>query len=217
MEKPIKRNIFEIQQPNFVDFLFATYEPQRNSAGEYFFNGLDYITNEMSYMASDTEKEFVEEHGLAPVGFLEMLRIQMAKTDGFGICINNRNLKKALMSMVVDYDLDIQDLEKYYEQLVDSGLIAIINDSKGNQYATTTQTVFNWEYKMWTRWKNREYQNNHRGKNGKQDSDNTEFFPADETGEHSFEEVPTVYLDDEKMESIFPDLTEYGNDDFWNN
>lgn len=210
MEKPIKRSIFELQQPNFVDYLFATYEPQKNSAGEYFFNGLDYITNEMSYMASDTEKEFVEEYGLAPVGFLEMLRIQMAKTDGFGICINNKSLKKAMTNMVIDYDLEIQELEKYYEQLIDSGLIVIIGDSKGNQYATTPQTVFNWEYKMWTRWKNREYQEKNRGKKDK---------------ENNIENVPTVHLDDSTMPNIFPEFTgdsfmgdSYDeNNDFWNN
>ncbi|MBQ6197282.1 MAG: hypothetical protein IJK47_07655 [Lachnospiraceae bacterium] len=70
----------------------------------------------------------------------------MAKSDeGFGICINNKNLKKALTGMTIDYELDLHDLEKYYEQLVEFQLIVIIKDGKGNQYATTTQTIFNWE------------------------------------------------------------------------
>ena len=159
MEKPIKRTVAELLQYDcFVDFLYEVYEPTKNSAGENFSNGLDYVTNETSYMSSDTEKEFIEEYGLAPIGLLELLRIQMAKSDeGFGICVSNKNLKKALTGMTIDYELDLQDLEKYYEQLLEFQLIVIIKDSKGNQYATTTQTIFNWEYKMWSRWYSREY------------------------------------------------------------
>ena len=163
MEKPIKRTLAELSQPNFVDFLLDTYSPKKNSAGEYFSMALDYLTNETSYMGSDTEKEFVEEYGLAPIGFLEMLRIQMAKTSGFGICINNKDLKKAMSNLMIDYDLDLGDMQKYYDQLLEYGLLVIISDSAGNQYATSIQQVFNWEYKMWTRFKNNEYQKNHRG------------------------------------------------------
>ena len=158
MEKPIKRKAEELKQANFVDFLFDTYEPKKNSAGELFYNGLDYLTNEMSYMASETEKEFIEEYGLAPIGFLELLRIQMAKTNGFGICINNKDLKKAMSALAIDYGLDISEMQKYYDQLVEVEMIIIITDSAGNQYATTIQQVFNWEYKMWTRWTNNQYQ-----------------------------------------------------------
>lgn len=168
MDKPIKRTLAELSQPNFVDFLLDTYSPKKNSAGEYFSMALDYLTNETSYMGSDTEKEFVEEYGLAPIGFLEMLRIQMAKTSGFGICINNKDLKKAMSNLMIDYDLDMGDMQKYYDQLLEYGLLVLISDSAGNQYATSVQQVFNWEYKMWTRFKNNEYQKNHRNdkKNG---------------------------------------------------
>ena len=162
MDKPTKRKTEELKQANFVDFLFETYEPKKNSAGEYFYNGLDYLTNEMSYMTSETEKEFIEEHGLAPIGFLELLRIQMAKTNGFGICINNKDLKKAMSAMAIDYGLDIADMREYYDQLVEVDMIIIVSDSAGNQYATTIQQVFNWEYKMWTRWSNNEYQKKRR-------------------------------------------------------
>lgn len=162
MEKPIKRTLAELSQPNFVDFLLDTYSPKKNSAGEYFSMALDYLTNETSYMGSDTEKEFIEEYGVAPIGFLEMLRIQMAKTSGFGICINNKDLKKAMSNLMIDYNLDLVDMQKYYDQLLEYGLLIIISDSAGNQYATSIQQVFNWEYKMWTRFKNNEYQNNHR-------------------------------------------------------
>ena len=158
MEKPIKRRADELKQANFVDFLFDTYEPKKNSAGEFFYNGLDYLTNEMSYMASETEKEFIEEYGLAPIGFLELIRIQMAKTNGFGICVNNKDLKKAMSALAIDYGLDIAEMQKYYDQLVEAEMIIIISSSTGNQYATTIQQVFNWEYKMWMRWTNNQYQ-----------------------------------------------------------
>ena len=123
MIKPIKRKIEELQQPDFVDFLYDTYEPKKNSAGEFFYNGLDYLTNEMSYMASETEKEFIEEHGLAPIGFLELLRIQMAKIGGFGICINNKDLRKAMSALAIDYGLDIVDMQTYYDQLIEVGIL----------------------------------------------------------------------------------------------
>ena len=45
MEKPIKRTLAELSQPNFVDFLLDTYSPKKNSAGEYFSMALDYLTN----------------------------------------------------------------------------------------------------------------------------------------------------------------------------
>ena len=50
MEKPIKRNAMELKETNFVDFLFTTYTPKKNSAGEFFSMALDYLTNETSYM-----------------------------------------------------------------------------------------------------------------------------------------------------------------------
>lgn len=163
MEKPIKRSIEDLKRIDFVDFLFETYEPKKNSAGEFFYNGLDYLTNEMSHMSSETEKEFIEEHGFAAVGFLELLRIQMAKTSGFGIRINNKDLQKALAALSIDYGVDIAEMKKYYEQLVDAGMIIVITGSNGDQYATTIQQVFNWEYKMWTRWTNNQYQKKKRG------------------------------------------------------
>ena len=184
MEKPINRPLAELSQPNFVDFLLDTYSPKKNSAGEYFSMALDYLTNETSYMGSDTEKEFVEEYGLAPIGFLEMLRIQMAKTSGFGICINNKDLKKAMSNLMIDYDLDLGDMQKYYDQLLEYGLLVIISDSAGNQYATSIQQVFNWEYKMWTRFKNNEYQKNHRG--DKKDASNVPIAPPVVSAEDEF-------------------------------
>ena len=184
MEKPIKRTLAELSQPSFVDFLLDTYSPKKNSAGEYFSMALDYLTNETSYMGSDTEKEFVEEYGVAPIGFLEMLRIQMAKTSGFGICINNKDLKKAMSNLMIDYDLDLGDMQKYYDQLLEYGLLVIISDSAGNQYATSIQQVFNWEYKMWTRFKNNEYQKNHRG--DKKDASNVPIVPPVVSAEDEF-------------------------------
>lgn len=163
MEKPIRRTNVELKQNNFVDYLFATYEPKKNSAGEYFPSVLDYTTNETSYLSSETEKEFIEEHGFAPIGFLEALRIQISKTSGFGICINNKDLKKALASIAIDYGIEQDELQKYYNLLLEYQLIIIISDSKGTQFATTPQQVFNWEYKMWSRWTNNQYQKKKRG------------------------------------------------------
>lgn len=191
MEKPIKRNAMELKETNFVDFLFTTYTPKKNSAGEFFSMALDYLTNETSYMGSDTEKEFINEYGLAPIGFLELLRIQMAKTSGFGICINNKDLIKAMHNMVIDYDLELADLQKYYDQLLEFGLLIIISDSAGNRYATTVQQIFNFEYKMWTRWQNNEYQRKRR-KNASAESETASL----ELIEVPIEKIPNPFDDD---------------------
>ena len=34
MNKPTRRSITELQQKNFVDFLYETYEREKNSAGD---------------------------------------------------------------------------------------------------------------------------------------------------------------------------------------
>lgn len=166
MKKPERRTLREIQEKKyFVDFLYATYEPKKNSAGEYFHNGLDYTTNETeSYMASAIEKEFVEKYGLAPIAFLEILRKEMAKTSGFGICITNRDLKKALMSIEIDYGVQQEELYVYYNNLLENQLIFKIYDSMDNEYVSTIQQLFNWEYKMWTRANNNAYQKKKRSK-----------------------------------------------------
>lgn len=154
MNKPTRRSITELQQKNFVDFLYETYEREKNSAGDCYATPLEYITDEKTYLSSNTEKEFVEEYGFAPIGFLEALRVQMAKTSGFGICVNNNDLKKTLAGMMIDYKIDYEELQKFYELLVEYQFIIFISDSNGNQYATTPQQVFNWEYRMWSRLSN---------------------------------------------------------------
>lgn len=95
----------------------------------------------------------------------------MAKTGGFGICISNKDLKKAMAAIEIDYDLEREIMEKYYSQLLESHLLIIVCDSQKNQYVTTLQQIFNWEYKMWTRWKNNEYQRKKRGKDSTADSE----------------------------------------------
>lgn len=189
MDKPIKRTIFELKQNSFVDYLFATYEPRKNSAGDYFPSVLDYTTNEMSYLSSSTEKELIEEHGFAPIGFLEALRVHMSKTSGFGICITNKDLKKALANMAIDFDVEQAELQKYYDLLLECQLIVIVTDSKGKQYATTPQQVFNWEYKMWSRWTNNQYQKKRRGTSGKKaEQDEAEAMESESTEE--IEDIP---------------------------
>lgn len=69
MEKPIKRREQDLPS-NFVDYLYQLYECRKNAAGIYFPQPLDYCTNETTdYMCSEIEKEFIEEYGLAPIGF----------------------------------------------------------------------------------------------------------------------------------------------------
>ncbi len=142
MNKPEKRAEDELIE-NFVGYLFDTYEPRKNSAGEYYSTSLDYLTNESSYMNSKAERKFVEDHGLSPIAFLELLRVEMAKTSGFGICITDKELQNSIYRISLVYELKLAELQQYYEQLVDAHLILVINDHDGNQYATTLQQIFN--------------------------------------------------------------------------
>lgn len=213
MNKPIKRFENELQDA-FVDFLYDTYEPQKNSAGEYFFNGLDYLTNEMTYMTSETEKEFIEEHGFAPIGFLEVLRIHMAKSpQGFGLCINDKSLKKALSNIEIDYDIEREQLMNYYNLLLENHLLIIINDKAGNKYVTTLQQLFNWEYKMWTRWTNNEYQKKRRTNNKKIEDTTPQNNSVEEQSQgeqDSINETPSIIAPAEAAadETIFDDVTD---------
>ena len=188
MNKPTRRSITELQQKNFVDFLYETYEREKNSAGDCYATPLEYITDEKTYLSSNTEKEFVEEYGFAPIGFLEALRVQMAKTSGFGICVNNNDLKKTLAGMMIDYKIDYEELQKFYELLVEYQFIIFISDSNGNQYATTPQQVFNWEYRMWSRLSNNKSQ-----KKSRSEAKKTEKQEKDKEAEVEtvMEDVPT--------------------------
>ena len=208
MEKPTRRTIEELQHNFFVDYLFTTYEPKKNSAGEYFYNGLDYLTNEISYMSSDTERQFIEKFGLAPIGFLEMLRVQMAKTNGFGICISNNDLKKAMSNIAIDYGLTFEEMQKYFDDLVEYKLLIIISDKCGIKYATTIQQVFNWEYKMWTRWTNNQYQKKKRGKK----NDDADVYEEDKLDA----DIPTEPAPGLNTEDIFDDESgDVEEDDFF--
>lgn len=196
MNKPTRRSLEELKD-NFVDYLYSTYQPKKNDAGEYFATRIEYLTNELSYMSSENEKEFIEKNGIAPIGFLELLRIQMAITNGYGICITNKSLKKAILSISIDYDIDPDVLQKYYDQLVEYNLIVIIKDSKGNEYATTIQQIFNWEYKMWSRHQNNEYQKKKRKKDA-EEKENTQQLSEAPT-------APLYYLEDEDLEDVDPE------------
>ena len=195
MEKPIRRTSEELRQPNFVDFLLNTYSPKKNSAGEHFSMALDYLTNERSYMTSADEKAFIKECGFAPIGFLEVLRSQMTKTGGFGICINNNDFEKAMYGMVIDYKADLQEMQKYYDQLLEHGLLIIISDSQGTQYVTSPQQVFNFEYKMWSRWNDNK--NSKNSKNKKKAAEMPVSVPVVQPSEELFpldEENPDTWL-----------------------
>lgn len=101
-------------------------------------------------MDSPDDIKIVETMGLEIVGFLQLLRIQMGKFSGYGIQVNN-DIKKALSSIEIDYLIDREHLFSLYEQLKERGIIILICDSNGNEYATTIQQLFNWEYKMYER------------------------------------------------------------------
>ena len=88
----------------------------------------------------------------------------MTKTGGFGICINNNDFEKAMYGMVIDYKADLQEMQKYYDQLLEHGLLIIISDSQGTQYVTSPQQVFNFEYKMWSRWNDNKNSKNSKNK-----------------------------------------------------
>ena len=146
-------------------------------------------------MTSADEKAFIKECGFAPIGFLEVLRSQMTKTGGFGICINNNDFEKAMYGMVIDYKADLQEMQKYYDQLLEHGLLIIISDSQGTQYVTSPQQVFNFEYKMWSRWNDNK--NSKNSKNKKKAAEIPVSVPVVQAPEELFpydEENPDTWL-----------------------
>ncbi len=152
---PIRKSVAELETDGYVDRMIAEYEPVKKKTGDYYKFTLEYITNEDTYMTSETEKEFISEYGLAPIGLLEILRMHMCRKNGFGICTTNKDLQKVFFEINIDYEIDLEKLQEYYNLLLDNKLIVEITDSKGQKYATTPQQIFNWETKYCQRYNER--------------------------------------------------------------
>ena len=155
MDKPnIKNKLTE----HYLDYLKNTYEPTKTAAGQDYINSpLTYCTFEQDFLSTDKELDFVAAHGFAPIGFLVALRMNMSTGLGYGIRIG-RPLNRALCTIGNDTDISVEILKGYYDLLLDSGFLIIIDDSEGNQVVTTRNQLYNWELKEYTKWCNNEKQ-----------------------------------------------------------
>ena len=97
--------------------------------------------------------------------------------------------------MEIDYEIDLQEMQKYYDQLLEHDLLIIISDSQGVQYVTSPQQVFNFEYKMWSRWNDNK--NSKNSKNKKKAAEMPVSVPVVQAPEELFpydEENPDTWL-----------------------
>lgn len=169
IEKPILRTVIP---EHYLDYIKETYKPKKTEAGEDYDSKLTFITFEQSFLKSKEEMELIAEHGFAPIGFLVALRIQMSCGIGYGIPMYDRSLKKALMNISIDTEVPLETLQRYYDILLDYGLLVIIGDSEGNQVLTNRNQLYNWENKEYTRWYNAEAQRKKRRSSKKKAADN---------------------------------------------
>lgn len=94
----------------------------------------------------------------------------MAKSNGYGICITNEEFKIFVFSLKLKFNIDEETVNKYIEILKEFKLLLIIKDEEtGEEYYTTLQSVWNYEYRLYYRYTNREKQKKSRQRKNKTD------------------------------------------------
>ena len=99
----------------------------------------------------------------------------MATSNGYGLCKSKEELKIFLFTLNVKYNIDEETVNKYIDILTEYNLLLSIKDEEtGEEYYTTLQSIFNYEYRLYYRYENREKQRNYRKKEkDKTDSEET--------------------------------------------
>ena len=89
----------------------------------------------------------------------------MATSNGYGLCKSKEELKIFLFTLNVKYNIDEETVNKYIDILTEYNLLLSIKDEEtGEEYYTTLQSIFNYEYRLYYRYENREKQRNYRKK-----------------------------------------------------
>lgn len=147
IEKPVLRT--ELPE-DVLAYLEKNYPARINGAGVKQSDRVDYITEERSFIQSEAVKTV----GLEALGLLWFLRLKMAESLGWGIDITGKEYKKLCFELGIDLDIEPNKVQQLARNLIDSGIIKVVNGSDGRIYWTTLQQFYNYEYKNWTRIKN---------------------------------------------------------------
>ena len=160
---------------NTIKEIHSAFPPQESVSGKNYKATLDYITTEIEFYEEKAVKELIKKHGFAPIGFYDLLRVEMATANGYGLCKSNEELKIFLFTLNVKYNIDEETVNKYIDILTEYNLLLSIKDEEtGEEYYTTLQSIFNYEYRLYYRYENREKQRNYRKKEkDKTDSEET--------------------------------------------
>ena len=163
---------------NTIKEIHSAYPPQESVTGKSYKARLDYTTTEIDFFEEQTVKKLIKKHGLAPIGFYDLLRIEMANSNGYGLCKNTEEFKIFIYSLDVKYNIDKETANKYINTLTEYNLLLTIKDEEtGEEYYTTLQSIWNYEYRLYYRYTNREKQRNYRNQKEKDKTDNKETKP----------------------------------------
>lgn len=190
MDKPILHKIID---PNYLQFLKETYPPSKTTAGEDYESQLTYITFEKSFLTSPIELELLGEKGFSPFGFLLALRVEMSKSLGYGISLDNNSLAKIFYGIHLDSHVPLEEIESLYNILLKYGLLFIISDNDGHKVVTTTNQLYNWELKEYTKWYNKDRKRKYRQKAKENFGESTIEYETDEEQIGAVdEEIPEI-------------------------
>lgn len=161
MEKPILRKELPT---DVITYLKEKYPPRINGAGIEQADNVNYITEELSFFTDERVTECCFRYGMAPLGLLWFLRLQMSKTLGWGIDVTGKEYQRLCNNMTLDLSMTQAAFESLCQQLIECGVIKVVHGSDNHTYWTTLQQFYNYEYKSWSRLKNnaaarRSYQN----------------------------------------------------------
>lgn len=167
---------------NTIKEIHSMYPPAKSITGETYKATLEYITTEIDFFEEQGTKELVKSHGLAPVGFYDLLRIEIANSNGYGICITNDDFKIFIFKIKIKLNIDEETVNNYVKLLTEYKLLYIIKDEETNlEYYTTLQSIWNYEYRLYYRYTNREKQKKSRQRKKKADTTKNEVENVDTT------------------------------------
>lgn len=156
---------------NTIKEIHSMYPPAKSITGEAYKATLEYITTEIDFFEEESTKELVKKHGLAPIGFYELLRIEIANSNGYGVCISNDDFKVFIFKIGLKLNIDEETVNNYLKLLTEYKLLYKIKDEDTNmEYYTTLQSVWNYEYRLYYRYSNREKQKKSRQRKKKADT-----------------------------------------------
>ena len=189
---------------NTINEIHSAFPPQESVTGKSYKATLDYITTEIDFFEEKATKDLVKNYGLAPIGFYELLRIEMAKSNGYGICITNDDFNIFTYTLKIKLNIDEETVNNYVNLLTEYKLLHKIKDEDTDEeYYTTLQSIWNYEYRLYYRYTNREKQKKNRQRKKK-----TEVTSKDETL------TPTITIDSINIPDNLPFYDDNNSSDF---